>query len=105
MILTLIDGGIKEIYTDSDFSSGCETCDYGSSYVNKIDIEMATGVIRVRASQMYDYPMSDGYLMQLMLPNYDQIKEMTEQGFFEWLKASLDSEFGNTIDSCYFYRD
>jgi hypothetical protein len=36
--------------------------------------------------------------MGLLLPNYEHIKTMTEQGFFEWLKEKMQTDF-NQVES------
>jgi len=101
-LLPLIDGGIVKIETDSEYSPGCETCDYGSLYINDFNVLLSTGNIYVRAENMYEYALSEGYLMELILPNTDLIKGMTERGFFEWVEESLRGKFGSLIDICEF---
>jgi hypothetical protein len=89
MLLKMIDGGILNIEEDQDYTSGCETCDYGSNYVNSFDIELTTIKIHIEASQMYEYVLSEGHMMKAILPNVDEIKEMTEIEFAKWLKEKL----------------
>lgn len=101
-LLPLIDGGIVRIETDTECYPGCDTCDYGSSYVNEFYVQLSTGKIYVKAENMYEYALSDGYLMDLILPNVDVIKEKTEHEFFEWIEENLRSKFGNIIDVCEF---
>ena len=40
MLIKLVDGGIKNISTDEDSMRGCETCDYGSEYINTMEMLM-----------------------------------------------------------------
>lgn len=101
-LLPLVDGGIVKIDTDSECYPGCETCDYGSSYINEFHVQLSTGKIYVKADNMYEFALSDGYLMELILPNIDTIKEMTECGFFKWIEEDLQSKFGGSIETCEF---
>lgn len=89
MILELVDGGILNIIEDHYHYDGCETCDYGSSYINEITFELTTMNLNVEASQMYDYPLSDGEIMKIMLPNSFDIQKMTESEFVTWFKGKL----------------
>lgn len=110
IVLPMVDGGIIDVSTDNDFSSGCPTCDFGSCYTNKFDIKMTQGTIRVTCEQMYEYPFqkddddedaeswehgwgnapwSEGDLMKIILPNNDKIKKMTEDEFALWFEDRL----------------
>ncbi|MCY9757695.1 hypothetical protein M5X00_26055 [Paenibacillus alvei] len=88
-LLPLVDGGIREILTDTTSYGGCETCDYGSSYINEFTVLMTQGNIEIKCDQMYEYALSEGYMMQLILPNVDTIKEMTERELFQWLQQKM----------------
>ncbi|MCR8982644.1 hypothetical protein [Brevibacillus laterosporus] len=72
MLLNMKDGGIEKIESDNSFSPGCESCDYGSSYINEFEIYMTTGKIEIKVDQMYEYALTDGYMMQLILPNVEK---------------------------------
>jgi len=89
-LLPLVDGGIIEIHSDSDWYGGCETCDYGSCYWNEYLIDMSTGTLHVKASKMYSHPLSEDYMMKLFLSNIEEIKKMTEQEFRLWFKDKMD---------------
>ena len=66
-IIKLMNDNIMSIDTDNDHHSGCETCDYGSEYINIISITTEkNGVFRLEINQMYEYALSDyGLLMKL----------------------------------------
>lgn len=95
MILELQDGDIVNIENDRDYWSGCETCDYGSRYVNYFDLELSKIRIKIEASEMYEYPFSEGHMMKVLLGNIDTIKGMAEQEFADWLKVELEKEVGD----------
>lgn len=92
MLIEMVDGGIEEISNDFYDSPGCETCDYGSSYVSDFTVYMVSGDIKVHIDQMYDYAISEGYLMKLFLENVDSIKAMKEVDFYIWLKQEIEKE-------------
>lgn len=84
------------IYTDRDSTSGCPTCDYGSSYVNYLTYEFSVGDINVKLKDMYDYPISEGDLMMFWLNNIDKIKQMS----FDEICAFLKEHYGQEYSSC-----
>lgn len=91
-LIKLQDGWIEEIRTDSHYSSGCDTCDYGSSYVNEFKIKTSTGEITIEIDTEYDYTVTEDYLMRLFLQNVDKIKQFTEGEFYDWLRKKVDED-------------
>lgn len=58
---------IKKVIYDKDFISGCETCDYGSSYVNEIEIILADETkTKIKVDRMYEYSLSELDYMKLI---------------------------------------
>ena len=89
LLLKMADGGLVN-YTDDCYDyPGCPTCDYGSEYINEIDIALTSYKIHIETNQMYEYVLSEGQLMKLFLSEYENIKAMTEKEFVDWLKRSL----------------
>ena len=89
IMLELADGGIINIDTDKNYTSGCPTCDYGSEYINYIEIMTTKFKAKFRISQMYDYVYDD--LLKIILPNINTIKGMLEIEFINWfLNKSLE---------------
>lgn len=103
-LVPLSNGGILDIRTDAKYYPGCETCDFGSSYVNNVTIEMTTGNIEIKVDQMCNYALSEGYMMKLLIANIDAIRQMEEQEFFQWLKAHLQDEYGKILRVCVFSK-
>lgn len=80
MLIELKDGGIKDISTDTSSYRGCETCDYGSEYVNELTIYFLNSKrLEIEAKAMYEFPLSMDFLMKLFLNNIDHIKTLTEE--------------------------
>jgi hypothetical protein len=98
LLIEMINGGIKEIYTDTESYGGCETCDWGSEYINEFTIYLTKGNIQLKVVQMYDYALSEGYMMKLFLENIDGIKQMEEKQFFLWLKEKLENDIKEKVD-------
>lgn len=92
MLLELADGGIREIESDSEAWGGCETCDYGSSYVNEYTIHLTSGKVKIKVDKMYNYALSDGHMMKVILPNVEEIKKLTEQEFVAWIESQTKEE-------------
>ena len=84
------------IYTDRDSTSGCPTCDYGSTYVNYITYEFNVGDINLKLKDMYDYPISEGDLMMFWLNNIDKIKQMS----FDEICTYLDKHHIRGYETC-----
>lgn len=89
-LIQLQDGAILEFSEDHYSSSGCESCDYGSSYVQDFTVKTSAGDFRRELSQMYDYPISHDFLFKAILPNVALFNTMTIREFIAW----LDARFG-----------
>lgn len=89
MLLKLKNGGIVNIQSDEYSYRGCPTCDYGSQYINEVTITLTKYVINVNLNKMYEYCLSSGSLMTIILPNVDLIMSMTEEEFIKWFKEQL----------------
>ena len=100
MLIKMIDGGLLNYEDDSSYISGCPTCDYGSEYINEIDITLTKYKIHVETNQMYSYALSEGQMMKVLLPNYNTIQAMTEKEFIDWFKQKLE----DTIDEDNYYK-
>ena len=98
-LIKMIDGGMVDYTDNSSYISGCPTCDYGSEYINDIEITLTKHKIRARTNQMYEHAISEGQMMKVLLCNYNAIQAMTEKEFLVWFKEKLAEE----IDERYFY--
>lgn len=90
-MLELKDCRILDIKTDNYFSSGCETCDYGSEYTREIDLVLDNGkTLEFRISQGYDYcDYSYGDLMKFILNGVEEFKTKTIYEFEDMLINSI----------------
>ena len=89
MLIKMIDGGLVNYTDDHESYGGCPTCDYGSEYINTIDITLTKYKIHARTNQMYDYALSEGQMIKLFLTEYNTIQQMTEREFADWFKEKL----------------
>lgn len=63
---------VKKVNYYQHYISGCETCDYGSSYINEISITLEDDTyIEVKIDKMYDYTLSESDYMQLLANSKD----------------------------------
>lgn len=92
ILMQLKDTYIEEIESDTDSYSGCETCDYGSSYVNEFTIIMENGRIEIKVDNMYYFGISESFLMKTFLQNAASISNMTESEFIAWLEQTFDED-------------
>lgn len=100
MLLKLVDGGIENIKTDEEHYPGCPTCDYGSQYINNVEVILTKHTVKASFNKMYEYLLSSGDLMQILLPNADAIQKMTESEFIEWLRLA----FTQKVNEVYMYE-
>lgn len=91
LLVELADGGIVNIEQDNWSTPGCETCDYGSSYVNELVVYLTKYKITTEVNQMYEYLLSDGDLFKIFLRNIEEIKTMTEMEFINWFELQIKS--------------
>ena len=89
MLIKMIDGGILNYVDDNYHYDGCPTCDYGSEYINEIDITLVHHTIHIKTNQMYEYALSEGQMIRLFLTEYDTIRTMTEKEFIDWINEKL----------------
>ena len=89
ILFPMVDGGIINYEDDTRYIPGCETCDYGSEYINDITITLTKHNIHAVLNEMYDYAISEGDMLKLLLPAYEEIKSMTENQFSHWFKEQL----------------
>lgn len=93
MIMKLKDGGITDIQQDNWCeSSGCETCNYGSSYITELNVYLTKMSLIIENDSMYEYGLSDGILMRIMLSSANEIQDMTEKDFCDWLVSKITEE-------------
>ena len=90
MLVKMKNGGILNITSDKDYTQGYPTCEYGSCYVTYYDIKLTTINIHVEVSKMYYYLLTEGDMMEIILPNLDKISQMEELEFAKWLKTNLE---------------
>ena len=89
MLIKMIDGGIVNYTDDRESYGGCPTCDYGSEYINDINITLTKYKIHVRTNQMYEYVLSEGQMIRLFLSEYNTIQQTTEKEFVDWFNEKL----------------
>jgi len=69
---------IKVNYNQGEYIEGCETCDYGSSYITDISVETETAIITFECDTMYDY-ISESDLMQFLAVDYSTEEELANK--------------------------
>jgi hypothetical protein len=89
MLIKMVDGGLVNYVDDSYHYNGCPTCDYGSQYINEIDVVLTHYKVHAKTNQMYEYVLSEGQMIKLFLSEYNTIQTMTEKEFIDWFKEKL----------------
>lgn len=101
MLIKMVDGGIVNYEDDYYSYGGCPTCDYGSEYINEINITLTRYKIYAEINQMYSYVLSEGQMMKLFLSEYNTIQSMTEKEFVGWFKEKLCEITDESNDDIY----
>ena len=65
---------IKKINYDNGYFSGCETCDYGSSYTSDVEILFEDDTyLRITTDQMYEYMVTEqDYMIAISHSNNEE---------------------------------
>lgn len=85
--LKFADGNQLISYNDDTSSTpGCPTCNYGSEYINDIDINTTHYHINIVFREMYDYAFSTADAIRLFAVD---IGGMTEDEFIQYIDASV----------------
>ena len=85
--IPFVDGNRWETFTDDSwYSPGCPTCDYGSEYVNKIEINTTHYNIQITFCQMYRFGFSSTDAIKLFAVD---IRSMTEAEFIEYIDTEV----------------
>lgn len=85
-LMKLKDGYIKSVDYETQSYAGCPTCDYGSVYISDIEIGLKNFKIKICSEQMYDFAITEGMLMKLLLHDSEAIHNMTEKEFSEYIR-------------------
>lgn len=72
---------------DTEHYPGCETCDYGSEYINNIYIETTNYKVDIVFNQMYEYAFSTSDAIRIFATV--KLSDMTEREFIDHLEYSF----------------
>lgn len=101
MLIKMVDGGLVNYTDDCYHFDGCPTCDWGSKYINEIDVTLTKYNIFVKTNQMYEYVLSEGQMIKLFLSEYGTIQKMTENEFIDWFKKKLCEITGDEFQEAF----
>lgn len=91
--IKMVDCVLLNVEYDSWSRRGCETCDYGSYYHDEFILHFDLGKIKIYCGQMYDYPLSEAFMMKYLLMNIEELKQLDFKGAFyriKWDMANID---------------
>ena len=87
VLIPLTDANVVDIKTDEFFIEGCETCDHGSQYIQKVGFEFDDDrYFELRFEKMYSYTLDVELFTQLLLNNYERYTEMDYDEFKSTMK-------------------
>ena len=90
MVLKMVDGGIVDIKYDSYCDSwGCETCGYGSSYINSIMFVLTSHTLEITLDNEYEYAMEESFLIKYFASNAHLFTTFSEEQFVAYLKENF----------------
>lgn len=91
--IKMVDCVLLNVEYDSWSRSGCETCDYGSCYHSEFILHFDLAKIKIYCEQMYEYALSEGFMMKYLLMNIEELKQLDFKGVFyriKWDMANID---------------
>lgn len=92
---------VKKVNYNEDFTSGCETCDYGSSYVNEIEIILEDETkTKIKIDRMYKYSLSESEYIRL-ISNSETIDEF----ILNIIKFIKEKRYDKDIEFDILYND
>ena len=87
VLIPLTDANVVNIKTDEFFIEGCETCDHGSQYIQKVAFDFDDDRhFELRFEKMYSYTLDVELFTQLLLNNYERFTEMDYDEFKSIMK-------------------
>lgn len=89
MVIQFKDGYLKNIEHNHYKYSGCETCDYGSEYVDNIVLYFSRFYADFDVVKEYDYAISLSDIILIFTQNIEDIRNMTEVGFVRWFYRQI----------------
>ena len=90
MVLEMMDGGIVDIKYDSYCDNwGCETCGYGSSYINAITIILTSRTLEITLDNEYEYAIEESFLIKYFASNAHLFTTFSEEQFVTYLKENF----------------
>ncbi|HBE8640471.1 TPA: hypothetical protein KOB73_001357 [Clostridioides difficile] len=93
VLIHLTNGAIVDITTEQGYSSGCETCDYGTRYITDLMIIYKNKKKDIiRDESMYDYGISLSSIMKVILNHQEDIEKLKEEEVAEFIKNKLENE-------------
>jgi len=93
-LIKLVDGAILKIEQDNWCrSGGCDTCGYGAIYISELIFILTNYRVDFELDSDDSHsPLTEEISMKVILPNYDVIREMTEDDFCDWVIAEFSKE-------------
>lgn len=93
-LITLKDGGVIDISTDSDFESGCPTCDFGREFLTFCRITLTKFTLCLIILDSEDVVFKTEDILKLF--DIKKTTELTEKGFvhifIDWC-LSLEEDY------------
>ena len=92
-LIEMADGGIIDICDDMECDDyGCPTCGFNGHYTNHMEITLEKNILEIEFGGMYTFDVPNySDIMKIFTQNNDNIKDMTEEEFVEFLKEELDN--------------
>lgn len=92
-LIRLLDGEVLDFKEDAFCAgSGCETCNYGSSYVQDFTVVTTQGTWLFEVDNMYESAISHDFMFKTVLPKFKEFEAMTVGNFIAWLAATIQAE-------------
>lgn len=92
--IKLKDDFIVAVDSGDEWYRGCDTCDYGSAYINTLSIYTTTKEITVEVSKMYNFAFSVSHAI-LMFASAE-LADVAQEELGNWIEEKIRG-FGDPI--------
>ena len=96
---------VKDVIYDSEYVAGCETCDYGSEYIDDIKIVFNDdNILKIKTNTSYGYIFSAADYIKIIC-NSNNIKDiilnllLKGKSYLEDIEIAINDSFINTKET------
>lgn len=95
--IKLKDDFIVAVESGEEWYSGCDTCNYGSAYINTLSIYTTTKEITVEVNKMYDFAFSISHAILIFASA--ELADVTQEQLGSWIEEKIRGFHNSELSS------